>query len=354
MIFSKAINQIRRNVTQKLTKNIGNSNLNFTSNPKNKPNIKTVLIIRPNKRLGNLLLITPLIQDVINTFPDCKIDLLVKGNVAHAIFKNYENIDQIIQVPNKPLQQIIKYINSWLALRKKHYDIVINVDKNSSSGRLTTKFSNATYKFFGDFDEDIQLKNNDYKHIAKYPILSFRNQITQLSFPDKNNPIPSLNLKLSPIEIEEGNKILKELVANNNKTICIFTFATGEKCLSESWWEECYQKLKTTFPNYNIVEVLPYENISKIDFKAPTFYSKSIREIGSFIANTELFIGADSGIMHLASAVQTQTLGLFSVSDFYLNKYKPYNNNSLAINTNEKSTDDILEFVNNILNQNLN
>lgn len=353
MIFSKAINQIRRTITQKLTKNIGNSNLNYKFNTINKPNINTILIIRPNKRLGNLLLITPLIQDVINTFPECKIDLLVKGNAAPAIFKNYENIDQIIQVPNKPLKQITKYLNSWLALRKKRYDIVINVDKNSSSGRLTTKFSNANYKFFGDFDEEIQLKNNDYKHIAKYPILSFRSQLTQLGFPYKNNLIPSLNLKLSPLEIEEGNKILKELVANNNKTICIFTFATGEKCLSESWWEECYQKLKTTFPNYNIVEVLPYENISKIDFKAPAFYSKSIREIGSFIANTTLFISADSGIMHLASSVQIPIIGLFSISDFNLNKYKPYSNNSTAINTNEKSVDDCLDIVIGILKNKL-
>jgi ADP-heptose:LPS heptosyltransferase len=37
------------------------------------------------------------------------------------------------------------------------------------------------------------------------------------------------------------------------------------------------------------------------------FYSKDIREIGAVIANTEIFIGADSGIMHLASASLTPT-----------------------------------------------
>jgi ADP-heptose:LPS heptosyltransferase len=41
------------------------------------------------------------------------------------------------------------------------------------------------------------------------------------------------------------------------------------------------------------------ENVSQIAFKSPTFYSKDIREIGAVIANTEIFIGADSGIMHL-------------------------------------------------------
>jgi ADP-heptose:LPS heptosyltransferase len=63
-----------------------------------------------------------------------------------------------------------------------------------------------------------------------------------------------------------------------------------------------YDRLKAEYPNYNIIEVLPVENVSQIGFKAPTFYSKDVREIGALMANTEVFIGGDSGIMHLASA----------------------------------------------------
>ena len=362
MSFSKAINEIRRILTQKLTKKIATSNLNYVLDATNKPAIKNILISRPNKRIGNLLLVTPLIQDVISTFPDCKIDLLVKGSVAPIIFKNYENIDQIIQLPNKPFKQLIQYIKCLKTIKNKRYDLVINVDKNSSSGRLSTKYSNSKFKFYGDFDEEILLTNKEYHHIAKYPIYSYRNNLSRLGF-DVNDtrgiaeqsgakPIPPLQLHLSPLEKEEGKKILHQLVANDKKTICLFTYATGDKCLTESWWKECYEKLKTTYPNYNIIEVLPFENVSKIAFKAPSFYSKSIREIGSFIATTELFIGADSGIMHLASSVQTPIVGLFSISNFNLNKYKPYSNNSIGINTNEKSVDEILEVVHTILANN--
>lgn len=350
MSFSKAINEIRRILTQKLSKKIATSNLNYAFDATNKPAIKKILISRPNKRLGNLLLITPLIQDVVATFPDCKIDLLVKGSVAPIIFKNYENINQIIQLPNKPFKQLISYIKCPKTIKNKRYDLVINVDKNSSSGRLSTKYSNSKFKFYGDFDEEMLLTNTEYHHIAKYPIYSYRNNLSQLGFDVNDNPIPPLDLHLNPSEKEEGKKILQQLVGNGKKTIGLFTYATGEKCLSESWWEECYEKLKIQYPNYNIIEILPFENVSKIAFKAPSFYSKSIREIGSVIANTELFIGADSGIMHLASSVQTPIIGLFSVSDFNLNKYKPYSNNSVAINTNEKSVDDCLDAVSKILN----
>ena len=153
---------------------------------------------------------------------------------------------------------------------------------------------------------------------------------------------------LSCSELTEGKKILDSIVSSEKKTICIFTYATADKCYSETWWEEFYEKLKNEFEiNYNIIEVLPVENISQIGFKAPTFYSKDIREIGSLIANTILFIGADSGIMHLSSAVNTTTVGLFSRNNEYI--YEPYSNNSLAINTNESSIDNCIKTINRII-----
>jgi ADP-heptose:LPS heptosyltransferase len=82
----------------------------------------------------------------------------------------------------------------------------------------------------------------------------------------------------------------------------------------------------------NFIEVLPIEKISQLSFKIPSYYSRNVREIGSLIANTDVFIGADSGIMHLASAVKTPTIGLFSVTNEQT--YGPYDNSSTGINTN--------------------
>jgi ADP-heptose:LPS heptosyltransferase len=315
-----------------ITKNIGSSPINSSLALPPKDEIKRVLISRPNQRLGNLLLITPLVQEVTATFPKCTIDLFVKGGLAPVLFENYENINLIIELPKKPFKNLIQYFKVWKTIQKQHYDLVINVDQNSSSGRLSTRIARAKYNFFGDLSGDNAIKHEDYVHIAKYPIYNFRSYLTQLGYEKTEHPIPSLDLKLTALEIEEGKKIVADIVKNKKKTFCIFTYATGEKCYSESWWESVYEKLKTAFPDYNIIEVLPVENISMISFKAPTFYSKDVREIGAVIANTHAFIGADSGIMHLASAVHTPTVGLFSVSN--INKYKPYNNNSITVDTN--------------------
>ncbi|TDD78835.1 glycosyltransferase family 9 protein [Flavobacterium caseinilyticum] len=347
MSFLKKVNVIRKIVTKSLTKNIGSSQTIQNIDLTQKVEIKKVLISRPNHRLGNLLLITPLVQDVIATFPECKIDLFVKGGLAPIVFKNYSNINDFIELPKKPFKNLTDYFQVWIKIKKQKYDVVINVDKGSSSGRLSAKFADAKYKFFGAADEDLQLQFDDYGHIAKYPVYEFRNFLTKLGIAANSNPVPSLDLKLNLSEIAEGQKIVSDLVKNDKKTISIFTYATSDKCYSESWWDEFYQLLQTTFPNYNIIEVLPVENISQIGFKAPTFYSKDIREIGSVIANTVLFVGADSGIMHLASSAQTPTIGLFSRDN--LKTYEPYNNNSVAINTTIGNKEEWIKIINGVL-----
>ncbi len=348
MKFSPKTNELRRKVTKSLTKNIGRSSLIHKTDILQKIEIKKILISRPNHRLGNLLLITPLIQEVQATFPDCQIDLFVKGGLAPIVFQNYKNIHLIIELPKKPFDNLLKYFKVWITIKKQKYDMVINVDKGSSSGRLSAQFADAKYKFFGDASEEIQSKYPDYEHIAKYPIYNFREFLTQLGFEKRENPIPSIDMKLSPEEIAEGKKILHEIVPNEKKTISFFTYATADKCYSVEWWEKFYERLKTEYQDqYNLVEVLPVENVSQVGFKSPTYYSKDVREIASVIANTEVFIGADSGIMHLACAGLTPTLGLFSRPN--IKKYQPFNNNSLGINTNNTDIEDWIGAINQIL-----
>ncbi len=347
MDFLKVVNKHRRKITQRITKGLSSSNSRRIYDPNNLPEIKRILICRPNHRLGNLLLITPIVQEVRTTFPDCKIDLFVKGGLAPIVFKNYNNIDTYIELPKKPFKQLFKYIKTWLLIRKKHYDIVLNVTSESSSGRLATKFSKSTFKIFGDENDDLFNTNENYYHIAKNPVISFNQCIMNFGYKKNKEEIPCLDLKLGQSELKEGKEKMNELVPDNKETICIFTFATGNKCFSESWWLSFYEKLKKKYNNYNIVEVLPVENVSQIGFNAPSFYSKDIREIAAFIANTKVFIGADSGIMHLASSSLTPTIGLFSVTPE--KKYHPYQNNSVAFNTNNNTTLDCLNIIDSIL-----
>lgn len=342
------VNAFRRSLMQSLTKNVGNSGSGNVG-PIDKSKIKKVLISRPNGRLGNMLLITPLVQEVSKTFPGCKIDVFVKGFVAPIVFEEYENVDKIIPLPKKPFKELIKYFKVWTLIRKQNYDIAINVDQNSSSGRLAVKFSSAKYKFFGNLPEGVTLDNEDYDHIAKYPVYNFRYFLNQVGIENKNEPVALLDLKLSEKEIANGKAILNAIIDPAKKTIAIFTFATGEKCYSVEWWNEFYTALKKEYSACNIIEVLPVENVSQINFEAPTFYSKDVREIGSVLANVDVFVGADSGIMHLASAAKASTLGLFSSTN--MKKYEPYGNGSTGLDTQVLGIPDFIKAIDKVLNK---
>jgi len=344
-ISKKDINAVRRSVMQRLTKNVGKSQP-ITGNKKDLI-VRKVLITRPNHRLGNLLIITPLICEVHFLFPDSKIDLFVKGNIAPSIFKNYTYIDRIIQLPKKPFSNLFQYLKGWALLKTRKYDLVINSATGSSSGRLSTLFARSRHKVFGDFNEELNVKYSDYRHLAKNSIYNLRDYLSKLGFDEITTTIPDLYLNLEQSEILAGKDKLNNLVQNSRDTICLFTNATGEKCYSQEWWEEFYDKLKKNFSEYNIIELLPVENISKLNFKIPHFYSRNIREMSGFLKNVTLFIAADNGVMHLASATGIPTIGLFSVSAE--EEYAPYNGKSCSVNTNHTDTDKMMQLIHKIL-----
>lgn len=347
MSFKLKVNKVRRKIMHGLTQNVGSSSKARSFRGKN-IEIKRILISRPNSRLGNQILITPLVQEVSETFPACKIDLFVRGGVSEVIFEKYKNVDRIIKLPKKPFKELGKYIKVWLSLRKYRYDIVINVDKISSSGRLSTLISNGKIKFFCDSYNDLKEKYSDYLHIAKFPVYNLRSYLSQLGYAETNKPVPTLNLRLSAAELTKGKEVLDGLVSNTKRTIAIYTFATGTKCYSEEWWMKVYERLRSEFgEKYNILEVLPVENVSQINFDAPSYYSKDLREIAAVIANTAVFLGADSGMMHLASSSQTPVVGLFSVTS--VEKYQPYGNNSVALHTKAAGVEDIIHAISEIL-----
>lgn len=349
MDLKSRINGVRRTIMHGLTKYIGFSDTKIKSGKE--ITIKRVLLCRPNSRLGNQLLITPFVQDIIFLFPDCKIDLFVRGFLSEIIFENYENVDKKIKLPKRPFDELIKYMKVWFSLRKRRYDLVINVAEGSSSGRLSTRFSRAKWRFYNNANMELQSRYPDYRHMAKFPVYNFRYYLSQSGFAITERPVPTLDIKLNPLELANGKKVLDSYIDTTKKTICIYTFATGAKCYSKEWWATMYTALKEAYgETYNILEVLPVENVSQIDFEAPSYYSKDIREITSVIANSVIFFGADSGIMHLAVSSGTPTVGLFSITD--ISVYQPYGNHSVAIDTNTTDTGGIIAALDRILNNN--
>lgn len=317
------VNQYRRKITQTLTNSIGKKSLNKIIKEKNKALVlKRVLVNRPNQRLGNTLLITPLIQEIITNYPEVKIDLFVKGKTAPFVFQNYPQVDQIIELPKKPFKQLFLYFKTWFKIRKYKYDLVINTTASSSSGKLATLFTSSKYKLYGnEFECNEHIE--EQIHYGKAPVYLFRNFLELFDI-NSQDIYPNLNVKLSESEKSNGKTLLNNLgIDPSKKTIAFFTYATGDKCYSYNWWANFYAVFYPKYKEkYNLIEILPIENISMLANKLPSFYSKDVREIASLMHQCEIVLAADSGMMHLASASQATTIGLFKYDNFL--KYKPY------------------------------
>lgn len=340
----KKINKFRKSLMQGLTKNVGSNTGNKADFKQEE--IKRILICRPNHRLGNMLLITPLVQEAEKTFPGATLDLFVKGGAASVIFQNYASVRNIIQLPKKHFKQLGQYIGGWFKLKTNKYDLVINISPKSSSGRLSTKSARGRFKIFGDI-APVDASNTEMRHIAKYPVYNLRNYINMMGGEPQGGAVPGLDLRLSEAELRAGKEKLQNLAPEGKPVICIFTYATGTKCYAQDWWGMTYDKMLQQYPEYDIIEILPVENVSQINFRAPSFYSKDIREIAAVIANAKMFIGADSGMMHLASASKAPVIGLFAVTNSAI--YAPYSNGSVAIDTSKCGENDLFDAVDNIL-----
>lgn len=331
----KRLNPLKNRIFGMLTGSFRNSKrINLLESLPRDSEIK-VLITRPNHRLGNQLLITPLIQEINKQFPNCKIHLIVNGNLSYILLSNYHCVETIFNLPKKPFNNILDYLKKSISLISNQYDIAIVGCEDSNSSKIFVKLSRAKFKIYNSGTT----KLNRPEHIAKIPIYNLRKFLGPSDY--LTDRYPKLSIKLSRQEIEKGNQRIKALFNSNKKTICIFTFATGNKCLSKKWWLKFYKELKTEFTDFNVLEILPNENVSQINFKSVHFYSNNLREIASVIENSVVFIGADSGIMHLSSSTNTTTFGLFNVTD--PKTYGPYGGNNIPLDTNSVKLSEIIE-----------
>ena len=167
------INNLRRKTTRFFSKIFLSDKLSEDNFSQNITQVKKVLVSRPNHRLGNNLLLTPLITEISEIFPNAEIHIFTKGGLADVVFENYKDVTRLIKLPRKPFKNLIEYFSCWFSILSEKYDISINANRVSSSGKLATKFSRSNYKFYNILNENSELIN-DYSHNAKNPVYNLR------------------------------------------------------------------------------------------------------------------------------------------------------------------------------------
>lgn len=164
-----------------------------------------------------------------------------------------------------------------------------------------------------------------------------------LGLVSREDDYPRLNIRLSGPERRFGRGTLDGLTKSSGTSskgcIGVFADATGTKRFSHDWWNRFLTVLEPAASGYGLVEFLPATGTSLLDSRYPCFYSSNVRKIAAVMAQITLFVSADCGVMHLASAAGVPTVGIFSVTDWM--EWGPYGGQSRAIDASNLGPEDV-------------
>lgn len=106
--------------------------------------VRSILIVRPNMRLGNVLISTPLVVALRERFPAARIDYL-GGSAAAAVLKGLP-VDGVLAVPRAQFARPWRLIALGLRLRRRRYDLVVDGGHGSVSSMVCTWLAGARYR----------------------------------------------------------------------------------------------------------------------------------------------------------------------------------------------------------------
>ena len=157
--------------------------------------------------------------------------------------------------------------------------------------------------------------------------------------------IKELSLTI-PIDVVEKNKVNK-LLNNDFKYIVLFPGGNWKpKIWPANYFNQLMHLLNNKFSNLRFIIVgslkekeIYYDNIKK-NLSSDTIINlmgESLTTTSAYMSMCNLFIGNDSGLMHLSVASNLKTIALFGPTNDKI--YGHYTSNSFVIRTKEKYKD---------------
>jgi heptosyltransferase III len=319
------INDWRRRIARGLMRLLFGAPAQLSNEPLPRTGIYRIVICHISHTLGNALLLTPLIQELEATWPGAEIDIVTRSQVGQELYGHYTGVNRVFQLPSHGVGHPLLWLRGIRGMRKAHYDLAIDPDPQSQTGRLLLLMAHATYKlgFTG------RKKSGNVTHAAvipetvpskgQRPVFLLRSALGD-SVTSTSYPVP--NIRLDALESAQGRQTLARVLAasptsasSRPKTIGIFANATGPKLLGQDWWTPLLEALEASCPDYQLLEIIPMFGRSMLGSRYPAYYSTDLRRLGGVLAALDAYISLDCGIMHLACAAQAPTLGIFTTTN---------------------------------------
>ncbi|KAB2908851.1 MAG: glycosyltransferase family 9 protein [Ignavibacteriales bacterium] len=283
--------------------------------------MKDILIIRFSS-LGDVLLTTPVVRSLKNSYPETNIDYLVKREYLDALSHNPYIRNVFPYQEGKSLKEITG----------TNYDLIIDLQNNIKSNKFTVghekkiRFHKSNIKKF----LLVKIKLNLLEGMPQIPVryglsISRSRYLPKFQLDDKG-----LDLFYPPVET--GLDPMKDYIA----------IAPGAKHFTKRWPIYHFTRLCSMIIEGGYIPVLVGGNedvklCNEIQEAEPRVINKSGENdlffTASVINECKAAVTCDSGLMHVACAVDTPVVTIFgsSVKEF---GFTPYKNNSIVVENN--------------------
>jgi len=286
---------------------------------------KKILVVRFSS-LGDIVLTTPTLMALRRRYPDTQLDFLLKEQYA-PLLENHPSNCGIILLTDEIRRNSAAYLKFCDGLRDEGYDLVVDLQGNGRSYVLRRRL----------FCDWVKIKKRTLARLLlvkfglgrdRRPDIRriFLDTIKKLGVNVDNEPSRAI-LGVSEDERARALEILPAGFADVGKVIAIHPGARWEL---KEWGRDKFRKLAEELieRGYNIFFL--GEEI-EINLPQSIFLGKTnLRELMALIAMADVFVGNDSGPLHIAEGVGTKAVGIFGPTHPSLG-YAPNHKNAVIM-----------------------
>ncbi|MGP9768121.1 glycosyltransferase family 9 protein [Halomonas sp. AOP13-D3-9] len=278
--------------------------------------IEKILIIRPNFRLGNALISTPIIDALRKRFPSARIDYLATDKTWPLL--QQRPVDHFYLLSRTAILRPWQCVTLCRRLRVQRYDLAVQVSGGSTSGYIVTQLIGARYSM-GSRKGHQRWYSIEAEGKSSHAYDAIVNLTRPLGVACRNRPL----LQLTEQERYRAMVKVEQLVSLNSdhpsETDFIAIFVGGHQ--NKRWplvfWLTLINAMEARKIRY-VVFLGPEE----FRLQAPieqrlmsALYGSlcpplPIRHFAAVLERARLLVTPDSGPMHLAAALDVATISL--------------------------------------------
>ena len=280
--------------------------------------MKNVLVIKL-RYIGDVLLATPMVRAIKAARPDVRVTMMVNRGTEDVLFGN-PDLDEVVALDKGSLAAQSRLI---AGLRGRQFDTVIDLTDGDRSAFLT-RISGAPVRI--GFNDEHRWRGRYYTELVQ-PLPGIRHRIDRDLEALKPMKIQAVSkdpqLWLTPEEENSADQLLDQLGVQRSQSIVILQ--PGARYWFKAWPPERFAELADHLTSRYGCQVLIGGSDQDIDLaqqirqmakSRPIIMAgrTTIKQFAAIAKKSALFVGSDSGAMHIASAVGTSVVGLFGPS----------------------------------------